>query len=170
MSVCCVSRRDSGDAPVGGFRLGGDGGAPRLSRAAAHSWRLRHQQSHYAAHVRLCRGRQHPVSVRSLTTGRRVPPPVIRGCDLLVFGRMAAILHQSGAPHGHAHSGRRQQRAEQLGGHQHSHSNASVRAAFIHAVGDLVQSVGVLMAAVIIHIWVSERKKTKQKLKSTLRC
>lgn len=84
---------------------------------------------------------------------------------------MAAILHQSGAPHGHAHgpaSGRRQQGAAQLGGHHHSHGNASVRAAFIHVVGDLVQSVGVLMAGLIIHIWVSEKKKKKKTMKFKL--
>lgn len=68
---------------------------------------------------------------------------------------MALVLHQSGAPHGHAHSltpGRQ-------GGHHHSHANASVRAAFVHVLGDLVQSVGVLTAAVIIHVWVSAEKK-----------
>ncbi|XP_075879517.1 proton-coupled zinc antiporter SLC30A2-like [Nelusetta ayraudi] len=78
------------------------------------------------------------------------------GCAVAVNILMAAILHQSGAPHGHAHGpagGQRQQGAEQLGGHHHSHSNASVRAAFIHVLGDLVQSVGVLTAALVIHIW-----------------
>uniref|UniRef100_A0A3P8SSR7 Probable proton-coupled zinc antiporter SLC30A3 n=1 Tax=Amphiprion percula TaxID=161767 RepID=A0A3P8SSR7_AMPPE len=37
--------------------------------------------------------------------------------------------------------------------HGHSHGNASVKAAFIHVVGDLLQSVGVLLAATIIHFW-----------------
>lgn len=58
----------------------------------------------------------------------------------LVPGRMALVLHQSGVSHGH-------------GGHC-NHGNASVRAAFIHVLGDLVQSVGVLLAAAIIHFWV----------------
>lgn len=74
---------------------------------------------------------------------------------------MALILHQSGAPHGHTHcltTGRPQWGDRRHGGHHHSHANASVRAAFIHVLGDLVQSVGVLTAAVIIHVWVSAKK------------
>lgn len=54
--------------------------------------------------------------------------------------RMGVSLHQPG--HGHGH---------------HSHGegqNASVRAAFIHVVGDLLQSVGVLVAAYIIYFKV----------------
>uniref|UniRef100_A0A3Q4GY97 Solute carrier family 30 member 2 n=1 Tax=Neolamprologus brichardi TaxID=32507 RepID=A0A3Q4GY97_NEOBR len=40
-------------------------------------------------------------------------------------------------------------------GHSHGngHDNASVKAAFVHMVGDLVQSVGVMLAATIIHFW-----------------
>jgi Co/Zn/Cd efflux system component len=34
--------------------------------------------------------------------------------------------------------------------HGHSHHNINVRAAFIHVVGDLIQSIGVLIAAIII--------------------
>ncbi|XP_051909546.1 zinc transporter 2 [Hippocampus zosterae] len=41
------------------------------------------------------------------------------------------------APHGHA-----------LGG---SHGSTSIRAAFIHVVGDLLQSIGVLVAAIVIY-------------------
>ena len=40
--------------------------------------------------------------------------------------------------------------------HSHGHSNnINVRAAFIHVVGDLVQSIGVLIAAYIIRFYVS---------------
>lgn len=58
--------------------------------------------------------------------------------------RMGLALHQSG--HGHSH------------GHSHDNSsqqqNPSVRAAFIHVIGDLLQSVGVLVAAYIIYFKV----------------
>lgn len=59
---------------------------------------------------------------------------------------MMKILHQGGH-HGHSHAGG--------GGHSHGgggddHDNLNVRAAFIHVVGDLVQSIGVAIAAVII--------------------
>ena len=59
---------------------------------------------------------------------------------------MGLILHQSG--HGHSH------------GHEHSHDtsqqqeNPSVRAAFIHVVGDFLQSLGVLVAAFILYFKV----------------
>lgn len=66
---------------------------------------------------------------------------------------MVLILHQSGAPHGHSHGSSRPQRDKHKGLH-HGHSNASVRAAFVHVVGDLLQSVGVLLAATVIHFRV----------------
>lgn len=88
---------------------------------------------------------------------------------LLCFSlcRMALTLHQSG--HGHSHGG--------LSSHGHSHdhgkekghghangnhcdvegqggkkqlANASVRAAFVHVIGDLLQSISVLVSALII--------------------
>ncbi len=72
---------------------------------------------------------------------------------------MVLILHQSGASHGHSHgftTGRhRPDKHHQEHGHHHSHGNASVKAAFIHVVGDLLQSVGVLLAATVIHFRVS---------------
>ncbi|KAG8013152.1 Zinc transporter 2 [Nibea albiflora] len=79
---------------------------------------------------------------------------VTSGCAVAVNILMVLILHQSGASHGHSHSfpsGREHDRDGHR--HGHHHGNASVRAAFIHVVGDLVQSVGVLLAATIIHFW-----------------
>ncbi|XP_062267733.1 zinc transporter 2 isoform X1 [Platichthys flesus] len=86
---------------------------------------------------------------------------ITSGCAVIVNIVMAYILHHSttfhahgsgyhhidedgqspGPPHGHGHS------HALLGGH----SNTSVRAAFIHVVGDLLQSVGVMVAATIIY-------------------
>lgn len=57
-------------------------------------------------------------------------------------------LHDS--PHGHSHGGA-------SGGGSHSHGgsssgdNLNVRAAFIHVVGDVLQSVGVFVAALVIY-------------------
>uniref|UniRef100_G3NF31 Proton-coupled zinc antiporter SLC30A8 n=1 Tax=Gasterosteus aculeatus TaxID=69293 RepID=G3NF31_GASAC len=72
---------------------------------------------------------------------------ITSGCALLANIVMALILHQSG--HGHSHGG--------VGSHGHSHKggrsqqdNASVRAAFVHVLGDLLQSVSVLLSAIII--------------------
>lgn len=94
--------------------------------------------------------------------------------DSFVLVRMVLILHQSGASHGHSHrfpTGRLQREDErQSHCHTHAHANASVKAAFIHVVGDLLQSVGVLLAASIIHFWVSVSKNTKGMSKAKLYC
>ncbi|XP_059365460.1 probable proton-coupled zinc antiporter SLC30A4 isoform X2 [Carassius carassius] len=94
---------------------------------------------------------------------------ITSGCAVLANIIMAFTLHQSG--HGHSHGGL-------SGGHGHSHdhrktnghsnsnanhydiekhgsgkrqqANASVRAAFVHVIGDLLQSVSVLVSALII--------------------
>ncbi|KAF1374556.1 hypothetical protein PFLUV_G00230320, partial [Perca fluviatilis] len=85
------------------------------------------------------------------------------GCAVGANVLMVLILHQSGASHGHSHSfpsSRLQTDSQRQGqghghhhGHGNGHGNGSVKAAFIHVVGDLVQSVGVLLAATIIHFW-----------------
>lgn len=67
---------------------------------------------------------------------------------------MALILHQSGVSHGDGHRPKQHQQQGRC-----NHGNASVRAAFVHVVGDLVQSVGVLLAAVVIHFWVRKAKR-----------
>jgi zinc transporter 2 len=38
-------------------------------------------------------------------------------------------------------------------GHDHHHDNLNIRAAFIHVIGDLIQSIGVVIAAIVIMIW-----------------
>ncbi|NXG65056.1 ZNT3 protein, partial [Hemiprocne comata] len=72
---------------------------------------------------------------------------------------MAYILHQS--PAGHGHSTGAYKPLESTGGRLPSRAplpgcaplpgSTSVRAAFVHVVGDLLQSVGVLVAATIIY-------------------
>ncbi|XP_068962059.1 probable proton-coupled zinc antiporter SLC30A4 isoform X6 [Petaurus breviceps papuanus] len=68
---------------------------------------------------------------------------------------MGFLLNQSGHHHSHSHSPPPNSPTTGLGhGHGHGHSQGSdslaVRAAFVHALGDLVQSIGVLVAAYII--------------------
>lgn len=78
---------------------------------------------------------------------------------------MAYILHHSTTFHAHS-SGYHQidengQSHAPVHSHAHTllgggaHGNTSVRAAFIHVVGDLLQSVGVMVAATIIYVRVS---------------
>ncbi|XP_074074157.1 proton-coupled zinc antiporter SLC30A2 isoform X1 [Macrotis lagotis] len=70
---------------------------------------------------------------------------ITSGCAVAVNIIMGFTLHQSGHGHGHSH------------GHSHGSSskqeeqNPSVRAAFIHVVGDLLQSLGVLVAAYVLY-------------------
>ncbi|XP_023599209.1 zinc transporter 2 [Myotis lucifugus] len=76
---------------------------------------------------------------------------ITAGCAVAVNIIMGLTLHQSS--HGHSHGQ----------GHGHSHGqghshdttqqqeNPSVRAAFIHVIGDLLQSLGVLVAAYILY-------------------
>lgn len=80
----------------------------------------------------------------------------VSGIGVLVNIIMGALLHGRclGSGHGHSHG---------LGGHDHSHGhghghgggdaaaqNINVRAASIHVLGDLIQSIGVLVASLII--------------------
>ncbi|XP_077395211.1 proton-coupled zinc antiporter SLC30A2-like [Festucalex cinctus] len=77
------------------------------------------------------------------------------GCGVAVNIMMVLILHQSGVSHTHSHAfaSGRPQKDEEWRGVGHRHGNASVKAACVHAVGDLIQSVGVLLAAAIVHFW-----------------
>lgn len=73
--------------------------------------------------------------------------------------RMGFLLNQSGHLHSHSHShphshvpqSNSPSTARSSG---HGHSSLAVRAAFVHALGDLVQSIGVLVAAYIIRFKV----------------
>ncbi|KAK0152250.1 Zinc transporter 4 [Merluccius polli] len=64
--------------------------------------------------------------------------------------------HSHGNSHGHSHGPAASPAAQPSGeGAQHKpHGSLAVRAAFIHALGDLVQSVGVLIAAYIVRFKV----------------
>ena len=57
--------------------------------------------------------------------------------------------HKSHSHHGHSHSSHGHSHAS----HGHSHMNMNVRAAILHIVGDILQSLGVLLAAIIVHFW-----------------
>ncbi|NXL00041.1 ZNT4 protein, partial [Mesembrinibis cayennensis] len=68
---------------------------------------------------------------------------------------MGFLLNQSGHLHSHSHSHPHShvpQSNSPNAAHSssHGHSSLAVRAAFVHALGDLVQSIGVLVAAYII--------------------
>lgn len=71
------------------------------------------------------------------------------------FNRMGFLLNQSGHHHAHSHSLPSNSPTTGSGcGHSHGQDSLAVRAAFVHALGDLVQSIGVLIAAYIIRFKV----------------
>ncbi|KAM4592893.1 putative proton-coupled zinc antiporter SLC30A4 [Odontesthes bonariensis] len=60
-------------------------------------------------------------------------------------------LHSHGHGHGHSHGPSTVSSTQSAGsGQQRQHGSLAVRAAFIHALGDLLQSIGVLIAAYIV--------------------
>lgn len=61
-------------------------------------------------------------------------------------------LHSHG--HGHSHGPAAASSSQSAGSGQRQHGSLAVRAAFIHALGDLLQSVGVLIAAYIVRFKV----------------
>ncbi|XP_073339977.1 proton-coupled zinc antiporter SLC30A8 [Pagrus major] len=98
---------------------------------------------------------------------------ITSGCAVLANIVMALTLHQSGhghshggfSSHGHGHSHKKGKGPQISNGHSHNNhvdleqvdhgaraqqANASVRAAFVHVVGDLLQSISVLVSAIII--------------------
>jgi Co/Zn/Cd efflux system component len=82
---------------------------------------------------------------------------------ILHFGGQHGHTHGGGvAPdhhhHNHAHHDEEvatEEKKDDSSGAGNHQKNLNVRAAFVHAVGDLVQSVGVLIAAAIIYFKVS---------------
>ncbi|NXR08512.1 ZNT8 protein, partial [Semnornis frantzii] len=72
---------------------------------------------------------------------------ITSACAVLANILLSLILHQTG--HGHSHGA--QAREHLLSSLQKpALSNASLRAAFVHAIGDLFQSISVLISALII--------------------
>ena len=96
-----------------------------------------------------------------------VPMMVVAGSAVLFNIVLGFVLH--GVPHGHSHGGGGRSNAHshlrhdndtsgivEDGNGDHKHSSASehlnVRAAMIHVLGDLIQSVGVLISSILIYV------------------
>lgn len=75
--------------------------------------------------------------------------------ELLCFPlRMAFVLHQAGPHHSHGSRGAEYAPLEEGPSEPLSLGNTSVRAAFVHVLGDLLQSLGVLAASILIYFKV----------------
>ncbi|ELK27378.1 Zinc transporter 3 [Myotis davidii] len=64
---------------------------------------------------------------------------------------MAFVLHQAGPQHSHGSRGAEYAPLEEGPGEHLPLGNTSVRAAFVHVLGDLLQSLGVLAASILIY-------------------
>ncbi|NWT97737.1 ZNT8 protein, partial [Urocynchramus pylzowi] len=67
---------------------------------------------------------------------------ITSACAVLTNVLLSLILHQTG--HGHSHGAQARERVSA------PLSNASLQAAFVHTIGDLFQSISVLISALII--------------------
>jgi len=79
---------------------------------------------------------------------------ITSGLGVLVNIIMGATLHQHGHSHGGGHGHSHKSHDEEAhDGHAHSKEkeNINVKAAFIHVVGDFLQSLGVFTAALVIY-------------------
>ncbi|NWR17024.1 ZNT8 protein, partial [Emberiza fucata] len=72
---------------------------------------------------------------------------ITSACAVLTNILLSLILHQSG--HGHSH-GAQAREGTSAPLEKPALSNASLQAAFVHAIGDLFQSISVLISALII--------------------
>ncbi|XP_074880501.1 proton-coupled zinc antiporter SLC30A8 [Buteo buteo] len=72
---------------------------------------------------------------------------ITSACAVLVNILLSLILHQTG--HGHSHGAQAREHVS-APPEKAALSNASLRAAFVHAIGDLFQSISVLISALII--------------------
>ena len=87
--------------------------------------------------------------VMLITAGAGVVFNLVMG-GVLMFGSGGHGHSHSGLSHAHSHG---HSHGGEEGGHgvtEGTRKNVNVRAAFVHVIGDLVQSIGVLIAAVII--------------------
>ena len=95
---------------------------------------------------------------------------VVAGCAVVFNIVLGVLLH--GVPHGHTHGGGGHGHSHAIGDMNHNHSHVgepttnkrrslqkaeerhlNVRAALIHVLGDLIQSVGVLISSIVIKLF-----------------
>ena len=97
---------------------------------------------------------------------------VVAGCAVVFNIVLGVLLH--GAPHAHSHGGGGHSHAKGDMNHNHSHvgepmtdkrralqkakeRHLNIRAALIHVLGDLIQSIGVLISSIIIKVFPSAK-------------
>ncbi|XP_020663991.3 putative proton-coupled zinc antiporter SLC30A3 [Pogona vitticeps] len=95
-------------------------------------------------------------SVRIISNDYEIEASAMLGTSICAIGVnviMAYLLHQSGSSHSHGLGTGGYERIgdSPCGAPPPTCSNTSIRAAFVHVVGDLLQSIGVFVAATVIY-------------------
>lgn len=87
--------------------------------------------------------------------------------EIFIFNHLDIACNSKDNSHDHQHNcGHEHKNSDSTHAHSHHHhhhshnehhlsSNLNVRAAFIHIIGDIIQAVGVLIAALIIYAFPS---------------
>lgn len=83
------------------------------------------------------------------------PNPMIAVASCAVIFNIILGLLLNGQHHGHSHGSKHSHLVEENHAHAEtpSEEHINIRAALIHVLGDLIQSIGVLISSVIIKIW-----------------
>ncbi|ORZ38131.1 cation efflux family-domain-containing protein [Catenaria anguillulae PL171] len=86
----------------------------------------------------------------------QIDAPVMLGVLIFALGHGHDHGHGHGHGHSHGHSHSHSHSDAEAGhshshSHGHSHDNVNLRAAIIHIIGDIVQSVGVIISSLIIY-------------------
>ena len=107
------------------------------------------------------------LSIRRLMTNdfevESNPMMIVAGCAVVFNIVLGLLLH--GAGHVHSHGGgsshSHKHEPEEGGGGSHSHQqHLNIRAALIHVIGDLIQSIGVLISSIIIKVYPGTKSRT----------
>ncbi|CAF1269965.1 unnamed protein product [Adineta steineri] len=81
---------------------------------------------------------------------------VVASCGVVFNILMFFILHVNtcnvSMPHGHSHDNKSSSSVENTHEQPKSSNNINIRAATIHVIGDFIQSIGVLFAAILINV------------------
>jgi len=68
------------------------------------------------------------------------------------FGGSTSHGHSHGGNHGHSHDTNQNRSQEDVSKQSIGSQNINIKAAMVHVIGDFIQSIGVLIAAILIKV------------------
>ena len=79
------------------------------------------------------------------------PMMIVAACAVVFNIVLGVLLHGAGHVHSHGGGSSHSHKPSADDGHSHGH-HLNIRAALIHVLGDLIQSIGVLISSIIIKL------------------